>query len=287
MRVRRIAVLIDGGFFIKRLKKLVPPKYCTDAAAIANSARILCRRHVVRLTGIRDYWLDHVYRLFYYDAKPFQEIAHHPILNHQIHFDKTPEAKFREQLFNEIRKARKFALRLGHVTNADGWRIKDGALTKKLLRTKDWIHVMEAAITASQSGVSAPVLTGDQINSLAKVVEAWRSLSADDVVLGLRQKGVDMRMGLDISTLTLKKQVDTIILVTGDSDFVPAAKMARREGIEFLLDPMWQSVADELHEHVDGIVSVFKPLKEPSSVGELAEISDADPGESGEGEQTR
>ncbi len=146
---------------------------------------------------------------------------------------------------------------------------------------------MEAAITASQSGVSAPVLTGDQINSLAKVVEAWRSLSADDVVLGLRQKGVDMRMGLDISTLTLKKQVDTIILVTGDSDFVPAAKMARREGIEFLLDPMWQSVADELHEHVDGIVSVFKPLKEPSSVGELAEISDADPGESGEGEQTR
>lgn len=31
----------------------------------------------------------------------------------------------------------------------------------------------------------------------------------------------------------------------------------RREGIEFLLDPMWQSVNDDLHEHVDGIVSAF------------------------------
>lgn len=66
-----------------------------------------------------------------------------------------------------------------------------------------------------------------------------------------------MRIGLDISTLTLKKQVDTIILVTGDSDFVPAAKLARREGVEFLLDPLWQSVEDELHEHVDGVVSGF------------------------------
>jgi uncharacterized LabA/DUF88 family protein len=30
--------------------------------------------------------------------------------------------------------------------------------------------------------------------------------------------------------MTFKREVDTIILVTGDSDFVPAAKLARREG---------------------------------------------------------
>ena len=66
-----------------------------------------------------------------------------------------------------------------------------------------------------------------------------------------------MRIGIDITTLTLKRQVDTIILVTGDSDFVPAAKVARREGVEFLLDPMWHTVNDDLLEHVDGIVSGF------------------------------
>lgn len=66
-----------------------------------------------------------------------------------------------------------------------------------------------------------------------------------------------MRIGLDIASMTLKRQVDTLILVTGDSDFVPAAKLARREGVEFLLDPMWQQVSEELNEHVDGVVSVF------------------------------
>ncbi len=28
-------------------------------------------------------------------------------------------------------------------------------------------------------------------------------------------------------------QIDQIILIAGDSDFVPAAKLARREGIDF------------------------------------------------------
>src|SRR5690606_1219980 len=92
---------------------------------------------------------------------------------------------------------------------------------------------------------------------LSKIAETWGALKPEDIRLGLRQKGVDMRIGIDISTLTLKKQVDTIILVTGDSDFVPAAKLARREGVEFLLDPLWQSVKDDLHEHVDGVVSGF------------------------------
>ena len=38
-----------------------------------------------------------------------------------------------------------------------------------------------------------------------------------------------MKLGLDIATLTLKKQVNKIVLISGDSDFVPAAKLARAE----------------------------------------------------------
>ena len=66
-----------------------------------------------------------------------------------------------------------------------------------------------------------------------------------------------MRIGLDIASVTLKKQVDKIILISGDSDFVPASKLARREGMEFVLDPMWQKIPDDLFEHIDGLTSTY------------------------------
>jgi uncharacterized LabA/DUF88 family protein len=82
-------------------------------------------------------------------------------------------------------------------------------------------------------------------------------ISQDDVKYEVRQKGVDMRIGLDIASMAYKRQVDQLILVAGDSDFVPAAKLARREGIDFILDPMWAKIRDDLHEHIDGLRSVF------------------------------
>ena len=47
------------------------------------------------------------------------------------------------------------------------------------------------------------------------------------------------------------------------ADFVPAAKLARREGIDFVLDPMWRQVPPGLNEHIDGLRSTCprpKPL---------------------------
>ena len=81
-------------------------------------------------------------------------------------------------------------------------------------------------------------------------------LADDDFHLDLRQKGVDMRLGIDVASLAYKQQVNTIVLVSGDADFVPAAKLARREGIDFMLDPMWATIRPDLSEHVDGIRSV-------------------------------
>ena len=60
-------------------------------------------------------------------------------------------------------------------------------------------------------------------------------------------------MSMPIASLAYKKQVDQIILISGDSDFVPAAKLARREGIDFILDPMRASIKDDLFEHIDGM----------------------------------
>ena len=49
---------------------------------------------------------------------------------------------------------------------------------------------------------------------------------------------------------------------TGDSDFVPAAKLAQREGIDFILDPMWNRLKPELEEHIDGLINKTpKPAK--------------------------
>ena len=71
--------------------------------------------------------------------------------------------------------------------------------------------------------------------------------------LSVSQKGVDMSIGIDIASLAFKKQVDQIILISGDSDFVPAAKQARREGIDFILDPMRSQIKEDLFEHIDGL----------------------------------
>jgi uncharacterized LabA/DUF88 family protein len=261
MRMRRIAVLIDGGFFLKRLPKLVEPQYRTTAKQVADTARHLCKRHVQRLThwgpdpDAEGLWLDHVYRLFYYDAAPYEGVSHHPIQNRRIDFGKSEVASFRRELFSELRYKRKFALRLGHVTKESDWRLSP-RLTRHVLKIGKWLEFLEAALLQEQ-GVNRPALSDADSRELRGFVTACREIGERDVNFGLRQKGVDMRIGLDIASMTLKHQVDTLILVTGDSDFVPAAKLARREGVEFLLDPLWQQVSDELNEHVDGVVSAF------------------------------
>ncbi|MEM6307401.1 MAG: NYN domain-containing protein [Pseudomonadota bacterium] len=81
----------------------------------------------------------------------------------------------------------------------------------------------------------------------------------------MRQKGVDMKIGLDIAAMAYKNHVDTIVLVTGDSDFIPAAKVARREGVEVILDPLWMNVDKDLVEHSDGLVSVLETPTKPKS----------------------
>lgn len=51
----------------------------------------------------------------------------------------------------------------------------------------------------------------------------------------------------------LQKQVEQIILISGDSDFVSAAKLARREEIDFILDPLGAPIKPDLFEHIDGL----------------------------------
>lgn len=257
MTSRHIAILIDGGYFLKRLPKLVPPARCATPEGIVACIRSLSRRHVKTLTNCdpKD-WGQHVYRIFYYDALPYDGKAHHPIDNHPIDFAKSDLAIQRLAIFDNLRRQRKVALRLGKVSRENDWIIKPH-LTKQLLRSRALVnalaHLPEPS-GAPEEQVSI-VLSGQQQRDLLLLRNMWQNLDGGSVSMGLRQKGVDMRIGIDIASLALKKQVDTIILVSGDSDFVPAAKLARREGIDFILDPLWQKINADLFEHIDGLQS--------------------------------
>lgn len=254
---RRIAFLIDGGFFLKRLPHLVKPEHRANPERIAVTMRHLCRNHVKMLTGSGQNWIESVYRIFYYDAVPYDGKAHHPIDNRPIDFAKSIVATERNALFDRLRRERKVALRLGKVNKEHDW-IIDPALTKKLLRNRNALRLLQQlpALPNPSGPVTANItLSADEHRELLALRDLWLSLHGGSVTLGLKQKGVDMRIGVDIASLALKKQVDTIVLVAGDSDFVPAAKLARREGIDFILDPLWQQINADLFEHIDGLQS--------------------------------
>ena len=260
MSSQQIAILIDGGFFLKRLSKLVPAHQRSTPENIARCVRKLCFNHVIRLKdGSGKLWQQHLYRVFFYDAQPYDGKAHHPIENKPIDFAKSRVALQRQQLFEQLRKERKLALRLGKVNRDHDWALSP-RLTKAALKTRQQLAPLQGLAEQLQQAtdLTQPVqlqLNAAQAQQLLAAHDFWHNLQADDVALGLRQKGVDMRIAIDIASLTLKQQVNTIVLVAGDSDFVPAAKLARREGMEFILDPLWQNVNDDLFEHIDALQS--------------------------------
>lgn len=222
--MERVAILIDGGYFLTRLPSVQPDLDKTDAGQVCNAIRSLVNSHlfhrnkVACATNSRSL----LYRTFYYDAWPFDGFAHTPIDKKPVRYNKTATFDFRMALFEVLKKTPNMALRLGDVRKERDWILRETP-QKKLLK--------------GDIGV--------------------KDLTDADFHEGFRQKGVDIRMGVDIAAIALKRQADTIILVTGDSDFVPAAKLARREGVKVILDPLWRSVAAELFEHIDGLRSGF------------------------------
>ena len=108
------------------------------------------------------------------------------------------------------------------------------------------------------------MLNSNSLKRLCRGEVTVQDLTEQDFYLDIVQKGVDMRIGLDIASIAQKKQADQIVLIAGDSDFVPAAKHARREGIDFVLDPMWHTIKDSLNEHIDGLSTRVK--KPPSNL---------------------
>ena len=219
------AILVDGGFYRKRAARLWGKK---SAENRAKELYAYCLAHLHDKDGNEPRQL---YRIFYYNCEPIgHRSVYHPLTKKNVDLDKSDTYSWTLTFLQELRKRRKFALRLGELSSQACYNLRP-EVTRKLLagsRTLD-------------------------------------DLTEDDFMFVAQQKGVDMRIGIDISSLAYKKQVDQIILISGDSDFVPAAKLARREGVDFILDPMWADIKANLFEHIDGLKSQWKKKEKEQS----------------------
>ncbi len=221
------AILVDGGFYLKRAKALWGEKTPEDRA---NELIEYCHRHLK--DGHRN---NELYRIFYYDCPPATKTVFNPVTQKSDNLEKSDIYKWSTSFQNELKKKRKVALRLG--------RLSDGQINY--------------------------MLKYETLKELCSGKRSLESLTQSDLTLTIVQKGVDMKIGLDISSIAFKKQANQIVLIAGDSDFVPAAKLARREGIDFILDPLWSPIKPELFEHIDGLNS--KTPKPKAKVAALLE----------------
>jgi uncharacterized LabA/DUF88 family protein len=239
--MNKVAILIDGGYFLKRLPSVKRAIDKMDPLAVEKAIGQLVESHLrqVNETACVPNVFGLLYRCFFYDAKPYTQRGHKPISKRAIDYGKTDEAVFRLALHERLRRRANFAVRLGEVRLERSWILSEAA---------------QKALLAGTRTVA--------------------DLTDDDFAPGLRQKAVDMRIGIDIASLTLKRQIDTIVLVAGDSDFVPAAKLARREGVRVILDPLWRDVESSLFEHIDGLRSGFP---RPRSAQTLTATPDTNP----------
>lgn len=218
----KTAILVDGGFYRKRAAHLWGKKTAEERAKELSA---YCHAHMQDKDGKSP---RELYRIFYYDCKPIgRRSIYHPLTKRNVDLDKSETYTWTLTFLEELKKRRKFALRLGELSNQACYNLRPDVTRKLLAGTR-----------------------------------ALDSLTEDDFMFVAQQKGVDMRIGIDISSLAFKKQVDQIILIAGDSDFVPAAKLARREGIDFILDPMWADIKEDLFEHIDGLRSQWKKKDE-------------------------
>jgi uncharacterized LabA/DUF88 family protein len=218
----KTAILVDGGFYRKRAVFFWGK---VDASKRASELVAYCQAHIKDTHELKDE--RYLYRIFYYDCPPLEKKVYHPLLKKSVDFGKNETFAWTNNFFEALKEKRKVALRLGDLSDERaGFDIRQDVLRK----------LCSGTITLSDIGES-------------------------DFSINFSQKGVDMRIGLDIASLSYKKQVDQIILISGDSDFVPAAKLARREGIDFILDPMWAKIKPDLFEHIDGLKSQWRKKK--------------------------
>lgn len=253
------ALLLDAGFLRYQLGTHSQP---ADAAAIVDFVDRVAK--LPQLANMR------LHRVYVYDARPLSGIDHNPIDGTPVDFGASDTFARGLAMHNALLQAPYFALRFGEL-HQEGWRLKKKVLLKAAnARAQAAGKAAPASVAGSTpsptsakpaaiptaapavatTGAAAP---NSPVGGIAS--PSTLSIKAGDLQPNIRQKGVDMRIGLDIANLTLKKQAQVIVLATADSDFVPAMKFARREGAQLILITLGHGVKPSMVEHADVVIS--------------------------------
>ncbi len=193
----KVAILIDGGFFLKRLRKIRPAVKMADAVAIRQAIHQLVNSHLQQINQIERVpnARSLLYRVFYYDAYPYQGKEHRPVSGQAVNFADSETARFRLNLFQELRSMPNTAVRLGEVRRIGGWALHTD-VQKRLLQNK---------------------LKLDDLRN-------------EDFKLSLQQKSVDMRLGINIYSLTLKKTSEYFNLSNRRCGFCTGSQAGQTRG---------------------------------------------------------
>ncbi|MGN6498245.1 MAG: NYN domain-containing protein [Tsuneonella sp.] len=158
-------------------------------------------------------------RTYFYDAPPSLEAVIWPVSGDQYQLAETERAKHSQRLYDQLELRPGFALRMGETRlTPQRWKLKP--------------------------------------KSVRQITAEPRALQDRDFLLDINQKGVDIRIGLDMARLALRDLVRAVVVVTGDSDFVPAFKFVRREGVKVMLCTLGHKGARrELKAHADFVLT--------------------------------
>jgi uncharacterized LabA/DUF88 family protein len=162
---------------------------------------------------------DQLFRIFYYDSIPDKHNTKkykNPVDNSQVDFLGNIDIDFCIKLCDELKKKEHIAFRYGDLAY-DGFSVK----SPKTVITK---------------------------------VKAGGVIEPSDFQIKVTQKGVDLKIGLDIAWLSVKRIVDKLLIISGDSDLVPAFKFARKEGLNVYLAPLGRGVKPSMVEHSDKVI---------------------------------
>lgn len=158
-----------------------------------------------------------LFRTYFYHARPAKGELINPLDKSKLNLGSSLVYREHDKLIKGLEMAPSFAVRLGEIAVRD-WKI--GARAMKSL------------------------------------VQTPRQIQAHDLVPNIEQKGVDLRIGLDIAKLSLQRLVDAVVIVTGDSDLIPVLKFARREGLQVFLCSLDHMVRRDLKVHADGLLKI-------------------------------
>lgn len=88
----------------------------------------------------------------------------------------------------------------------------------------------------------------------------WKQDSKGEFIPDFQQKGVDVKIALDIAQMSMNHTIDSVVLFSGDIDITPALKLARREGIRVyyvnVTNAKSMFIGDDVKIHSDGVVNI-------------------------------